>query len=75
MSLQACRKGTVLPRKTVRDSHQRDRPAAGVGASPRVRRPPLDNSPVAQNSVPGRHGKQFVLTAQLVGRCRNPVAD
>ena len=33
--------------------------AAGVGASPRVRRPPLGKSPVAQNSVPGRHGNQF----------------
>jgi len=79
MSLQACtERDRTAAEDSLRQSSTRQTTAvaaAGVGASPRVHRPPLGTSPVAQNSVPGRQGNQFQLTAQLGGRCRNPVAD
>ena len=65
-------------KETVRQSSTKQTTAvaaAGVGVSPRVRRPPLGTSPVARNNVPGRHGNQFQLTTQPGGRWRNTVAD
>jgi len=79
MSLQACtQRDCATAEDSPRQSSTRQTTAvaaAGVGASPRVRRLPHGKSPVARNSRPGRHGNQFQLTAQLVGRWRNTVAD